>query len=309
MFAAVLRPEIVVVLLYVLSAGYVHYRGRERHTFSRQLSDHSTLLAPINCVLYAFSAVPNRPILSESDFPELEPLRRNWQTIRDEAKALYAAGHIKGSERYDDAAFNSFIKKGWKRFYLKWYEGYLPSAEALCPKTVEMLKAIPTMKGAMFAMLPAGGKLVRHRDPFAGSLRYHLGLVTPNDDRCRIYIDGTVYSWRDGEGIVFDETFIHHAINETDQDRIILFCDVERPLKARAAAAFNRWFARNLVPFTATKNEEGEHVGAINRVFRYVYPIRLKIKAFKRANRKLYYLTKYVFFGTLIGLFLFARYI
>ena len=42
----------------------------------------------------------------------------------------------------------------------------------------------------MFAVLPPGGKLGAHRDPFAGSLRYHLGLVTPNSDKCRILVDG-----------------------------------------------------------------------------------------------------------------------
>jgi beta-hydroxylase len=83
------------------------------------------------------------------------------------------------------------------------------------------------IRAAVFAMLPAGGKLNPHRDPFAGSLRYHLGLITPNDDRCEIIVDGIPYSWRDGEDVVFDETYLHHAANRTEQDRIILFCDVE----------------------------------------------------------------------------------
>jgi len=82
----------------------------------------------------------------------------------------------------------------------------------------------------MFAMLPAGGKLGAHRDPFAGSLRYHLGLVTPNSERCRILVDGMECVWREGQAFMFDETFIHAAENATDQNRIILFCDVERPI-------------------------------------------------------------------------------
>src|SRR4051812_49977658 len=90
-----------------------------------------------------------------------------------------------------------------------------------------------------FAMLPPGGDLGRHRDPFAGSLRYHLGLVTPNNDRCRIFVDGQPYAWRDGEAVLFDETFIHWAENRTDVDRLILFCDVERPLRSRIAARLN----------------------------------------------------------------------
>ena len=49
----------------------------------------------------------------------------------------------------------------------------------------------------MFAELPPDGQLNPHRDPFAGSLRYHLGLSTPNDDGCHIIVDGEPYSWRE----------------------------------------------------------------------------------------------------------------
>ncbi len=79
----------------------------------------------------------------------------------------------------------------------------------------------------MFAMLPPGSTLTLHRDPYAGSLRYHLGLDTPNDDGCTIVVDGERYSWRDGEDVVFDETYLHWAENTTQKDRIILFCDIE----------------------------------------------------------------------------------
>ena len=176
--------------------------------------------------MYAFSAVPNRPVLDLADFPDLKPLQDNWQIIRDEALSLYHKGEVKASDKYDDLRFNSFFRTGWKRFYLKWYDEPLPSARALCPHTVALVNSVASINGAMFALLPPGAQLVAHRDPYAGSLRCHLGLVTPNDDKCRIYIDGHPYSWRDGEAIVFDETYIHKAMNESDKDRIILFCDV-----------------------------------------------------------------------------------
>ncbi len=93
----------------------------------------------------------------------------------------------------------------------------------------------------MFAILPPGGNLVRHRDPFAGSLRYHLGLKVPQDaPSCRIFVDGQAYHWKDGEAVMFDETYIHHAENLTDETRLILFCDVERPLNNRIARWINR---------------------------------------------------------------------
>jgi beta-hydroxylase len=199
-------PRMIVLWIIVASAIAVHYRGRERLRFVRQLTDHSTFMAPYNILAYLFSAVPNQPYLDVTQLPDLAPLRDNWRTIREEALNLYDQDRIKRSEKYHDLAFNSFFRSGWKRFYLKWYGAHHASAQELCPKTVELLEKIPTVKAAMFAMLPPGAKLGRHRDPFAGSLRYHLGLVTPNSDDCRIYVDGKMYSWRDGEAVLFDET-------------------------------------------------------------------------------------------------------
>ncbi|HEY3031615.1 MAG TPA: aspartyl/asparaginyl beta-hydroxylase domain-containing protein, partial [Bradyrhizobium sp.] len=39
---------------------------------------------------------------------------------------------------------------------------------------------------------------------------YHLGLVVPKTPgECRILIDGEPYSWREGEDLLFDETYLH----------------------------------------------------------------------------------------------------
>src|SRR5262247_4744779 len=97
----------------VLSAIFIHFRGRERLKFLRQLTDHSTFMAPYNVLAYLFSAVPNRPYLDVSQFRDLAPLRDNWRTIREEAQNLYDQDRIKRSNKYDDLAFNSFFKSGW----------------------------------------------------------------------------------------------------------------------------------------------------------------------------------------------------
>src|SRR6266511_528566 len=124
---------------------------------------------------------------------------------------------------YTDLGFNSFFRRGWKRFYVKWYDDPLPSAKRLCPRTVELVESIPSVNAAMFAMLPAGGDLGRHRDPFAGSLRYPLGLSTPNSDGCAIWVDGERYSWCDVHAVVFDETFILSLQDDTDIRRRPLY--------------------------------------------------------------------------------------
>jgi beta-hydroxylase len=197
MLQQLFAPQLVVLYILVASTLYVHFRGRERLRIARQLGDHSTYLAPYNVLMYAGSAVPNQPVIPVERFPELAKLGENWQTIREEAVRLFDEGFIRAAAKNNDWGFYSFFKSGWKRFYLKWYDDFLPSARTLCPKTVELLNSIPTVHGAMFAMLPPGGKLGAHRDPFAGSLRYHLGLVTPNSDKCRILVDGVQCVWRD----------------------------------------------------------------------------------------------------------------
>ena len=144
----------------------------------------------------------------------------------------------------------------------------------------------------MFAELPPGGKLNRHRDPFAGSLRYHLGLMTPNDDACFIEVVGRRYSWRDGEGVVFDETFIHSAQNDTDQNRVILFCDIERPMRYRWAQAINRWFGRTVMTAASSPIETGDQTGGINKLFRFVWLAGQYRRKLKKWNRPLYYVIK-----------------
>jgi beta-hydroxylase len=288
-----LAPQYIVVYVFVASALYVHFRGRVRHTFVRQLKDHSTIFAPYNTLMYMFSAVPSKPLIDLEKLPELAKLRENWQVMRDEALGLMGEGQIRAATGHNDLGFNSFFKEGWKRFYLTWYGEALPSAQALCPKTVALLKSVPSVNGAMFALLPPGGKLNRHRDPFAGSLRYHLGLVTPNSDACRIFIDGEPYSWRDGQDVLFDETFIHSAENKTDVTRIILFCDVERPLHTRFMTAINRWVARNVIRASATQNVENEHVGTANRIYAWFASGSDVLTKLKRRNRTLFRTVKY----------------
>ena len=286
MLQQLFAPQLVVLYILVASTLYVHFRGRERLRIARQLGDHSTYLAPYNVLMYAGSAVPNQPVIPVERFPELAKLGENWQTIREEAVRLFDEGFIRAAAKNNDWGFYSFFKSGWKRFYLKWYDDFLPSARTLCPKTVELLNSIPTVHGAMFAMLPPGGKLGAHRDPFAGSLRYHLGLVTPNSDKCRILVDGVQCVWRDGEAFMFDETFIHSAENTTDVNRIILFCDVERPMKYGFMTAINRWVSHHIVKASATQNMEGEHVGVLNKVFGKLYEVHLASRKVKEWNRR-----------------------
>lgn len=297
---------LTLLVIFIMCAIYVQQRGVVQHTkLTRRISDHSNIMAPVNCLFYAFSRLKNTAYIDVNHFPELKLLQDNWEMIRDEAVGLNQASRIKASDDLDDLGFNSFFRTGWKRFYLKWYGATLTSANQLCPNTVALINKIPSIKGAMFTMLPPGARLVKHRDPYAGSLRYHLGLVTPNSDDCYIDVDGQKYSWRDGEAVIFDETFIHFAENRTDKNRIILFLDVKRPVNFFLVDWFNRLFSRVVLAAAATKNIEGDKVGFLNRAFAHVYKLRVLGKKIKAFSSPLYYGIQYSLYALLIYLIFF----
>ena len=105
---------------------------------------------------------------------------------------------------------------------------------------------------------------------------------------------------------MFDETFIHRAENTTDQNRIILFCDVERPMKYGFMTAINRWVSHHIVKASATQNVEGEHVGVLNKVFGKLYEIHLGSRKVKEWNRNVYYTLKYSLTALVLGLIVYS---
>jgi beta-hydroxylase len=295
-----LAPKFLILYVFVFSSLYMHFRGRARFPILRQLGNHSTLTAPYNVLMYAFSAVSTRPYLDTRDFPELATLRDNWETIRDEARALLDQGGIKADSDHVDIGFNSFFQRGWRRFYLKWYDVPPPSALALCPKTVALLQSMPSINAGLLAFLPPQSRLNEHRDPSAASLRYQLGLMTPNSDECFIDVDGERYAWRDGKDVLFDETYLHFVENRTDQPRLVLLCDVERPLHWAPIRALNRLFERVVLRAAGTRNEQTESVGWVNRLYQPLGVLKDWLKRIKQLNKPVFNACKYVSIGAIL---------
>lgn len=295
-------PIFITLLLLSFVLGsmiYVYrYRGQARYeNLSEYLRKGWPIFTPLNCLLYLFTQPRAlHPIINLGEFKELDSLKKNWKIIRDEAVQLYEKGYFNqtnkpGSGAYFDIGFRTFYKYGWSKFYLKWYGYTHPSALHLCPNTVKILSQCKIVNGAMLSLLPPGSQLTRHLDPVACSLRYHLGLTTPNNDSCFINIDGVDYSWRDGEALLFDETYIHYAKNNTDQYRLILMCDIDRPM--HTVGRFINFLYKGLARLTVVPNLEGDKRGLANIIFSSLSPILQKSKELKQTNRPLYLTLKY----------------
>lgn len=298
----------LLLVFLVGSVIYVYrYRGRVRYdSFRQYLRKGWPIFSPLNCLLYLFTQRrARRPIMDLDRFPELDVIQRHWRTIREEALALHRDDVFEqtkrdGSGGYYDIGFRTFYKYGWSKFYLRWYGTTHNSARRLCPETTRLLERIPCVNGAMFSVLPVGSKLTRHADPAACSLRYHLGLATPNADPCYINIDGTDYSWRDGRALLFDETYLHYAHNDAETDRVILMCDVERP--TRVIGPVVNFFYKGLMRATVVPNTDEDERGVVNTLFARLAPLLTNTRALKQTHPGRYTAIKYCVNGTLITL-------
>jgi len=115
-------------------------------------------------------------------------------------------------------------------------------------------------------------------------------------------LDVMTHFWRDGEPVMFDETFIHTAENRSDVTRIILFCDVERPLRNRTITALNHVVEMTLIRASQTENAPGDRVGLLNHLFNGAYRVRLIGKWIKRKSTFAHYTLKWLILGGLLYL-------
>ena len=291
---------LIIALAYGGSLAFLRLRNRAHLPWRRQLTDFSTFMVIFNLPAYLLSRVPTTARMPISTFPQLQLLQDNWQTIRDEAVALYSGGQI--AVKNDLPASSFYRDNRWKSFYLKVYDNNIPSARTLAPKTCALIDRIPGMNIALFAVLMPGKSLSRHHDPFALSLRYSLGLSTPNSEKCGLMVNGEPYIWRDGDGVLFDETYLHSAYNDTDRPRIILMTDIDRPLWLAPVQKLYFWFARFVNSLFYIDNLDSNLSGAGNRLSAYVVGYKARMKVLKAQRPRAYQAGKWALNVSLVGL-------
>jgi ornithine lipid ester-linked acyl 2-hydroxylase len=121
----------------------------------------------------------------------------------------------------------------WQTFVLHAYGARANHNCRACPNTAAAVERIPGMKTALFSILAGGTHIPAHRGPYKGLLRCHLALIVPSPaDSCRIRVGGTVAHWQEGKTFVFDDTFSHEVWNDSAEERVVLFIDFVRPMRA-----------------------------------------------------------------------------
>ena len=179
------------------------------------------------------SLVGDTPIIATSHFPNLKSFTDNWEAIRAEVQEILK--HRDAIPAFHDVSPDQHkISKGtnWRTFILFGFGEKLEKNCSQAPFTTKLLSEVPNLQTAWFSILSPGYHIRAHRGVSKGILRAHLGLIIPKEaEKCRIRVGDAIKVWRPGEIFVFDDTYEHEVWNDTDEERVILLFDFDRPMR------------------------------------------------------------------------------
>ncbi len=225
------------------------------------------LIGVYNTIIRYYSSfnpkIANKPIILNTAeiCPHITILKKNYKIIKEEALNVYYSYNLPSMKQIDQIFTNISLEDKWKIFILKWYdEPTKNNCKIICPKTCSLINEIPEIRCAMFSVLEPYTSIPIHRGPFTGCLRYHLGLSIPKDNsKCYIKVANQYYNWKEGDDVIFDDTYKHEVFNNTNEVRIILFIDIVRPLNGIMGIINNKLTDNGkFAKFTKNMNDKGE---------------------------------------------------
>lgn len=199
----------------------------------RTLRLAGSLVPAVERLVARLSRVGDKPFFRAESFPWVRRVESFYPAIRGEMLDLLKHHTpIPGFEQISTDQVKLTNDRRWKSYFFLGYGERFEDNIARCPATWAALRTIPGLTTAFFSVLEPGKRLPPHRGPYKGVLRYHLGVIIPERAAaCGIEVAGESRSWREGHSLIFDDTFIHSAWNDTAERRIVLFVDFARPLR------------------------------------------------------------------------------
>ena len=188
----------------------------------------------------------------------LNSLRENWKEIKKEYEKICEEAHPwpEGNlfEKVDPNTKKRKEGEGWNVFGLYAFGKKNPTNCDKCPITTKIVENLPyKILTAAFSILVPHSHIVPHSGYVGYSdrvFRCHLGLQVPPREKneirgeykpryynemkpklvnCRLRVADQWMDWEEGNFFVFDDSLVHEAWNFTDQIRVILLLDFERP--------------------------------------------------------------------------------
>lgn len=194
--------------------------------------------------IFLRAAGPDRPrvILPEKVFPAARELEERFPALRAEIDALLEKRTIPAYGAFDPVRAAQ-VSEEWKLYYAYMYGQSNELARAEVPTLLSFAQSRPEVVNAFVSILDPGVELPPHKDPYAGVLRYHLGVRVPRENPPHIRLDQDRHTWKEGEGRVLDVSVEHEVVNTSEEPRVVVIIDFRRPM-GFFASALNRYMLR-----------------------------------------------------------------
>ena len=211
-------------------------------------------------------AFPTPPISDDllGEFPEAAELRGNFAAFRAEALEI-STGHklpINHEIMPEQRHFFEHDRIPWQMVPLRAYGFDYPENLARMPLMADFLRRNPHVVSATISVFPGGKHLRPHKGPFKGVWRYHLAYLVQDLGEGRtsaeLTIDGRQVFLREGDDLLWDDTYMHEARNRSDSPRIVLLLDVMRkdhPWYLAPVSKFVMWITGVMQSWRGTRKK------------------------------------------------------
>jgi ornithine lipid ester-linked acyl 2-hydroxylase len=179
------------------------------------------------------SLVGDPPVFDTTKFPWAKELEKNFDVIHRELQGILAMReYIPYFHELSPDQKRISTGENWQTFFLMGFGYRAKQGLKRCPETMKILGKIPNLRTAFFSILGPNYHIPHHRGVTKGLIRCHLGLIVPDQrDQCVMRVDNQICQWEEGRCLVFDDTYDHEVWNKTDQERVVLLIDVDRPMR------------------------------------------------------------------------------
>ena len=200
----------------------------------------------VNRIIARSSQISNDPVLDAADFDWAGPIQAEWRAIQREALEIYRyRAAIPPLREISPDHRRIMNDDAWRSFFLIGYGHREESNIARAPQTARLVSQIPGLNSAFFSILAPGAVIVPHRGVTKAFVTAHLGLSIPKArEDCWMRVADQNLTWSEGEWVVFDDTYEHEVRNDTTEHRIVLLCQIERPVSAPGS-----WFAAGTMEY------------------------------------------------------------
>ena len=187
---------------------------------------------------FYFPGLPQRQFYERDEFEWLADVEAAVPAMRDELLSVLADGedfapYVEASGDRPRAANPLLDDPSWGAFYF-WRNGKRVAENAnRCPATMAALELAPMpdidqrSPIALWSLLKSGTHIQPHHGLLNTRLICHVPLIVPGD--CALRVGNETREWREGEALIFDDSFEHEAWNRSGASRVVLLFEIWRP--------------------------------------------------------------------------------